>query len=156
MSFIKKGGKVLGDIIPGLGHFTFDASVGTIFITSGTGVLGYRVAMSLLEAGHTNVRVGVWKGEREFTGSAENTEKHYAVQIAEALEKAGAEIVDFDWTDETSFPAVLQGVKTVFCTLPHMEGWADVFPSFLKVAKDMVRGNSLIWYAANPLSFLES
>ena len=29
----------------------------------------------------------------------------------------------------------MEGVKTVFCTLPHIEGWADVFPSFLKSCK---------------------
>ena len=31
----------------------------------------------------------------------------------------------------------MTGVKTVFCTLPHIEGWAGVFPSFLKVCKQM-------------------
>jgi len=49
MSFIKKSGKVLADVIPGLGRLTFDNDLGTVFITSGTGVIGYRVAMSLLE-----------------------------------------------------------------------------------------------------------
>ena len=65
MSFIKRGGKALADIIPGLGKFTFDEDLGTIFITSGSGVIGYRVALSLLEAGIKNVRVGIWFGDRQ-------------------------------------------------------------------------------------------
>ena len=65
MSFLKAGGKALADVVPGLGHFTFDPSIGTVFVTSGTGVIGYRVALSLLEFGHKSVRVGIWKGERQ-------------------------------------------------------------------------------------------
>lgn len=58
MSFLKNNvGKALGDVIPGLGKFTFDSDLGKIFVTSGTGVVGYRVAMSLLEQGQTDVRV---------------------------------------------------------------------------------------------------
>lgn len=60
MSFLKS----LADIVPGLGKLTYDDSLGTVFITSGTGVLGYRVAMSLLDIGACKVRVGIWKGER--------------------------------------------------------------------------------------------
>jgi len=55
MSFLKKSGKVLADVIPGLGRFTFDSDLGTVFITSGTGVIGYRVAMSLLEVSPNNL-----------------------------------------------------------------------------------------------------
>ena len=57
MSFLKSTGKNLADIIPGLGKFTFDDNLGKIFVTSGTGVVGYRVAMSLLEQGQKDVRV---------------------------------------------------------------------------------------------------
>ena len=64
MSLLKTTGKALADVIPGLGKFTYDADIGTVFITSGTGVIGYRVAMSLLEAGVKNVRVGIWRGDR--------------------------------------------------------------------------------------------
>lgn len=60
MSFIKKSGKALADVLPGLGKLTFDDDIGAVFITSGTGVIGYRVALSLVEAGVKNVRVGIW------------------------------------------------------------------------------------------------
>jgi len=48
MSLLKKTGKGLGDVIPGLGNLTFDADIGKVFVTSGTGVIGYRVAASKL------------------------------------------------------------------------------------------------------------
>jgi hypothetical protein len=63
----KRGGKALADVIPGLGKMTFDEDIGTIFITSGTGVIGYRVALSLVEAGVKNVRVGIWTGDRQVS-----------------------------------------------------------------------------------------
>jgi len=94
MSFMKKTGKAFADIIPGLGHFVFDDSVGTIFITSGSGVIGYRVAISLLEAGHKDVRVGIWKGDRHDTDSS------FGKQCADALAAKGADVIDFDWTNE--------------------------------------------------------
>jgi nucleoside-diphosphate-sugar epimerase len=94
MSFMKNTGKALADVIPGLGKFTFDDSPGKIFITSGTGVIGYRVAVSLLEAGHTNVRVGVWKGDRQGVD-----DERFAERFAGTLEAKGAEIIDFNWAD---------------------------------------------------------
>lgn len=129
MSFLKSSGKAIADVIPGLGRFTFDPEIGTVFITSGTGVIGYRVAMSLLEAGHTSVRVGVWKGDRQLGPGAEN--QNFANSIAQVLESKGAEVIDFDWTDEACYDEALKGVKTVFCTLPHMDQWATVFPAFV-------------------------
>jgi nucleoside-diphosphate-sugar epimerase len=57
MSFLKSTGKAMADVIPGLGRLTFDNDLGKIFVTSGTGVIGYRVAMSLLEQGQKDVRV---------------------------------------------------------------------------------------------------
>ena len=92
MSFIKKTGKAMADVIPGLGKFTFDPTIGTIFITSGTGVIGYRVAKSLLAAGHKNVRVGIWKGDRAIGADQSLGEK-----VAAELTAQGAEVVDFDW-----------------------------------------------------------
>jgi uncharacterized protein YbjT (DUF2867 family) len=125
MSFIKK----IGDVIPGLGKYTFDKDAGKIFVTSGTGIIGYRVALSLLAAGHTDVRVGVWKGDRQ------GPEEGFGSGIADILSSKGAEVIDFDWSNETDFAPALEGVKTVFCTLPHIQGWADVFPTFLKICK---------------------
>jgi|UniRef100_A0A8J9SAC1 NAD(P)H dehydrogenase (quinone) len=132
MSFMKKTGKALADVIPGLGKFTFDSDLGTVFITSGTGVIGYRVALSLLEAGHKSVRVGIWYGDRQIGGD----DKSFAQKCAETLEAKGAEVVDFDWGNEASFENALSGAKTVFCTIPHMDHWSDVFPTFLKKSKE--------------------
>ena len=163
MSLIKKTGKSLADVIPGLGRLTFDSDIGKVFITSGTGVIGYRVAASkcghqactdcrteksdivseivfllffagLLEAGHKDVRVGIWKGDRQLGPGA--GDKSFAQNITEILEAKGAEVIDFDWADESCYDFALNGVKTVFCTLPHMDNWADVFPAFLKKCKD--------------------
>ena len=91
---MKKTGKALADVIPGLGKFTYDSSVGTVFITSGSGVVGYRVAVSLLEAGHKDVRVGIWKGDRQ------GMDKSFGQQCADALAAKGAEVVDFDWNND--------------------------------------------------------
>jgi uncharacterized protein YbjT (DUF2867 family) len=131
MSFLKKTGKVLADVIPGLGKFTFDPDLGTVFVTSGTGVIGYRVALSLLEAGHKSVRVGIWRGDRQIGGE----EQGLADRVTDLLESKGATVVDFDWSDVTGFQAAVAGVKTVFCTIPHMKGWNDVFPEFLESCK---------------------
>mmetsp|Transcript_21376 Transcript_21376/g.27637 ORF Transcript_21376/g.27637 Transcript_21376/m.27637 type:complete len:352 (-) Transcript_21376:244-1299(-) len=129
MSFLKKTGKVMADVIPGMGKFTYDNDTGKIFVTSGTGVVGFRVALSLLEAGHKDVRVGVWKGDRQ------GMDKSFGDNVAEKLEQMGAEVIEFNWANESDYAFALQGVKTVFCTLPHIEGWADVFPTFLKTCK---------------------
>lgn len=129
MSFLKKTGKALADVIPGLGHFTFDPTAGKIFVTSGTGVIGYRVAVSLLEAGYKNVRVGIWKGDRQGMDAS------FGQQVADVLEAKGAEVFEFDWSDESDYPIVLKDVKTVFCSLPHIENWSEAFPSFLQECK---------------------
>lgn len=70
-SFLKSTGKAIADVVPGLGKFTFDNEMGKIFITSGTGVIGFRVALGLLEAGHKNVRVGIWRGDRQVSWDGE-------------------------------------------------------------------------------------
>jgi NAD(P)H dehydrogenase (quinone) len=129
MSLLKKTGKAMADIIPGLGRLTFDSDLGTIFVTSGTGVIGYRVAMSLLEAGFKNVKVGIWKGERQ--SGPGSSDESFADNIAQVLTKSGAEVVDFDWTDPKCYDEVLKDVKTIFCSLPHVEMWSEVFPAFL-------------------------
>lgn len=35
----------------------------------------------------------------------------------------------------SDFDPALTGVKTVFCTVPHVAGWSDVFPTFLRHCK---------------------
>ena len=61
--------------------------------------------------------------------------KTFADNITEILRSKGAQVIDFDWADETSYAAAVDGAKTVFCTLPRMEGWAEVFPAFLQTCK---------------------
>jgi uncharacterized protein YbjT (DUF2867 family) len=134
MSFLNSAGKALADVIPGLGRLTFDADAGTIFITSGTGVIGYRVAMSLLEAGYRKVRVGIWKGERETGPGADDDD--FTGKIMFMLREKGAEVIDFDWKDQSTYQTALHGCKTVFCTIPHVDDWQKVFPAFLNVAKE--------------------
>lgn len=129
MSFMKNTGKAFADVIPGLGKFTFDKRVGKIFVTSGTGVIGYRVAVSLLEAGHKDVRVGIWKGDRQ------GMDRSFGQNVADVLEEKGAEVIEFDWANDSDYEKALAGVKTVFCTLPHFKNWADAFPSFIKTCK---------------------
>lgn len=68
--------------------------MGKVFITSGSGVVGFRVAVSLLEAGHKDVRVGIWKGDRQ------GMDKSFGQQCADALAAKGAEVVDFDWNND--------------------------------------------------------
>jgi NAD(P)H dehydrogenase (quinone) len=80
-----------------------------------------------------NVRVGIWKGDRQTGPGA--SDRSFADEISDLFTGKGAEIIDFDWSDSTGFDAALNGVKTVFCTLPHMQGWADVFPAFLRACK---------------------
>lgn len=132
-------GKALADVVPGLGKFTFDGSLGKIFVTSGTGVVGYRVALRLLEAGHQDVRVGIWKGlsSSGHDENEENVQEDFANKISEVLAAKGAEIVEFDWADPEGFAPALQGVKSVFCTIPHMQEWSEVFPSFIRTCKAM-------------------
>jgi uncharacterized protein YbjT (DUF2867 family) len=131
MSLLKAAGKTLGDIVPGLGHFTFDSTVGKIFVTSGTGLIGYRVAISLLEAGYKDVRVGIWKGDRQ--GGEDDPD--FASRCTYELQNRGAEVIDFDWANDDDYNKAVKGVKTVFCTIPHMENWSDVFPTFVRECK---------------------
>jgi uncharacterized protein YbjT (DUF2867 family) len=98
-------------------------------VTSGTGVIGYRVAVSLLEAGYKDVRVGIWKGDRQGMDAS------FGQQVADVLEAKGAEVFEFDWSDESDYSVALKDVKTVFCSLPHIENWSEVFPSFLQECK---------------------
>ena len=99
-------------------------------MTSGTGVLGYRVAISLLEAGHTNVRVGIWGFD-----SGRLAENSFGKQCADELLARGAEVIDFDWSHPELYGKALKDVKTVFCSLPHIRDWSDAFPAFLRQCK---------------------
>ena len=99
-------------------------------VTSGTGVIGYRVAISLLEAGCTDLRVGIWGYD-----SGAFAQNSFGKQCADELLERGAEVVDFDWSNPDQFTTALKDVKTVFCSLPHIRNWTDAFPAFLRACK---------------------
>jgi len=78
----------------------------------------------------------VYKGEREVgNGSAAAGNNDFVDNICKVLQAKGAEIIAFDWTKPESQEAALQGVKTVFCSLPHMETSIDTFTHFLQKCK---------------------
>lgn len=99
----------------------FDRDAGTIFLTS-TDVVGYRVATRLLKAGYPKVRVGIAKGETES-------------QVAQDLKRQCVSQVTFSWEDESTYSTALQGVKTVFCVVPHHKGWEKHFPVFFDTCR---------------------
>ncbi|KAL7552978.1 hypothetical protein ACHAWF_017197 [Thalassiosira exigua] len=93
---------------------------GKLFITGGKGIIGYRVALRLLNSGYPSVRVGFRQPDDE---------------CAQELSKKGAEVADFCWTRESTYASALQGVKIVFCVTPYIEGWAKYFPAFLEACE---------------------
>lgn len=107
-----------------------DEDMDTAFVTSGTNVVGYRVAMGLLDAGYEHVRVGVWKGPRE-PGVSQDVGQLVSLE----LERKGATVIKFDWTDEEAYTMALAGVKSVFCTIPHMEENDETNASFVNFVK---------------------
>jgi uncharacterized protein YbjT (DUF2867 family) len=106
-----------GSILRNLLH-PFDRDAGTIFLTS-TDVVGYRVATRLLKAGYPQVRVGIASDQADS-------------QVAQDLMQQDAKLVTFSWEDESTYCAALQGVKTVFCVVPHHEGWVKHFKIFFE------------------------
>jgi NAD(P)H dehydrogenase (quinone) len=119
-------GKLAATVGEKLGIPNLDPDSGLIFVTGGTGVVGYRVSKKLLLAGHPMVRFGChYHGEK-----SEANEK----LIAE-LNKLGGEVADFQWSNEATFEKALAGVKTVFCTAPYVKEWNTVFPAFLEACK---------------------
>lgn len=71
-----------------------------------------------------------WKGDRDDGNPAS-----FGEQCAKILEEKGAEVIEFDWADHSRYADALKDVKTVFCSLPHIKGWADAFPAFLSECK---------------------
>lgn len=114
-----KVGIALAEVGEALGLKNLDPTSGTIFITGGTGVLGYRVAARLLHAGYSTVRVGVPHPD-----------------VLEDLAREGAHIADFDWDNDATYSQALKGVKSVFCTAPYVRDWKEKFPLFLAACKE--------------------
>jgi NAD(P)H dehydrogenase (quinone) len=117
-SAVSEIGFTLAKVGEALGLSNLDPTSGTIFITGGTGVLGYRVASRLLRAGYTTVRLGL-----------------PSLTMADELGLEGAQIADFDWDNDATYEKALQGVKSVFCTAPYIAHWKRRFPLFLDACK---------------------
>jgi len=99
--------------------FEFDRDAGKIFITGGHGIMGFRVASRLLNAGFPSVRVG----------ALHPTEM-------EDMNKLGAEVADFAWKEDETYAHALKDIKTVFITPPHHEEWEKEFELFLKACQE--------------------
>jgi NAD(P)H dehydrogenase (quinone) len=115
-----KVGLSLAGVGEALGLKNLDPTSGPIFITGGTGVLGYRVATRLLRAAYPTVRIGA----------------HDNAIIVEQLNREGAQLADFNWDNEATYAHALKGVKSVFCTAPYVQDWEEKFPMFLQACKD--------------------
>jgi NAD(P)H dehydrogenase (quinone) len=111
--FIRTSARTLTEIGEVLGIRNLDPESGLIFITGGTGVVGHRVALKLLNAGYPQVRLGVM-----------NTD------TVEDKNKLGAEIADFSWNREDTYAKALKDVKSVLVTIPYCQDWEKHFPAF--------------------------
>ena len=118
-SLLKTATTKLMQLGESLGIRNLDPEPGTIFITGGTGVIGYRVASLLLQAEyHDQLRLG----------------SHHPDHLQQLVNK-GAQVVDFSWDDETTYAPALRGVKSVLCTVGYFQDWQQHFPNFLKACE---------------------
>jgi uncharacterized protein YbjT (DUF2867 family) len=92
-----------------------------IFVTS-VDVVGFRVAVDLMEAG-SKVRVGI-------DGSDKSDSK-----ILHDLKEGGASLVPFSWTDESTYSNAVQGAKTVFCVVNQHKGSVKRFHAFFEACR---------------------
>jgi uncharacterized protein YbjT (DUF2867 family) len=115
---IQKSTRTLVQVGEALGIRNLDPESGKIFITDGSGAVGHRVATRLLNAGYPNIRLG--------------TTSRDSLSL---MNKLGAEIADFDWSDETTYDKALKGVKSVLIAIPYTEHWHQHFPVFLVACK---------------------
>lgn len=105
-----------------------DSPARRIFVTGGTGVVGYRAVKKLLLAGHPLMRFGCHYSSQK-DGPKSN------VELVHELNEMGGEYADFRWSDESTYGTALRGVHTVFCTAPYVNDWESVFPAFLEECK---------------------
>lgn len=115
---IEKAAMSMAHVAEALGIPNIDPSSGKIFVTGGSGPVGHRVALRLLNAGYPSVRVGVPRAD-----------------AAEGLNQLGAETADFDWQNDATYAHALAGIKSVVCTAPYVQNWAERFPAFLEACK---------------------
>jgi uncharacterized protein YbjT (DUF2867 family) len=118
-SVLQKSARTLAQVGEALGLRNLDPESGKIFVTDGSGVVGHRVALRLLRAGYPTVRLGSTNPD----------------SLA-AMNQLGAEIADFDWSDETTYSKALHGVKSVLITIPYTDGWHTHFAAFINACKE--------------------
>lgn len=92
---------------------------GPVLVTCADGVVAHRVALRLRMV-YTNVRAGVKD-----------------LKSVPALSNAGAQVVHFDWEDQSTYKPALKNVSRVFIAMPHTKDWENQFKTFLKIAKDL-------------------
>jgi len=88
-----------------------------ILVTGATGTIGSQVAAALLDA-KASVRVGLRDPDK-----------------GAALRARGAEVVRFDFEDETTFEGAFDGVERVFLLTPFVEAFVPVVERAAKAAK---------------------
>ena len=88
-------------------------TAGKVFVLDGADPIGHRVVERLIDSGYTDLRVGVRTTKQIITSGT-------------------TEFVPFMWEDETTYDTALDGVKTVFMTLPiKPDDWDAHFVSAL-------------------------
>lgn len=117
-SAIHASAQTLAHVGEALGLRNLDPESGKIFITDGVGVVGHRVAVKLLNAGYPTIRLG--------------TTNPVSLSFANDL---GAEICDFNWSDESTFMKALHGVKSVLITIPYTADWDRHFSTFIEACR---------------------
>ena len=110
-----KGLAQVGEV---LGIHNLDPESGRVFVTGGSGIIGHRVALRLLNAGYPQVRLGTSK-----------------VELLEDMGLKGAEIADFSWDREDTYTHALKDVKSVLCTVAYTKDWSKHFPVFLNACE---------------------
>jgi NAD(P)H dehydrogenase (quinone) len=99
-----------------------DRNTGAVIFLTSVDVVGYRVAIRLVEAG-SKVRVGI-----------DNSDKNDS-KILHDLKEGGASLVPFSWEDESTYSNAVQGAKTVFCVVPCHKGSVKRFHVFFDACR---------------------
>ena len=80
-----------------------------IFVTGGTGVVGYRTTKKLLQQGHPLVRFGCHYSSQKHAPKSN-------AKLVKEMSDLGGEFVGFSWSEEATYAKALEDVQTVFCT----------------------------------------
>lgn len=118
-TILRKSVRTFAQIGEALGIHNLDPESGKIFITDGTGVIGHRVALKLLNAGYPSVRLGTSMPPESLS----------------SMNEMGAEIADFNWVNPDTYMKALQNIKSVLITIPYIERWHDYFDAFVEACK---------------------